>query len=151
MKAQLKCSNCGAEVSKLNLYYNKKQWVWIILSGLIFGAMLIIIDKLLEDKNDFRSDLHLSNIEKNYLNGTIEVFGIIENRGKVNWENIVIEAEFFTDDGKFFDELTKNTCINLLPGSSEHFKISSKEFPQSRWDAIHEMKVKIADAYHSRF
>ena len=151
MKAQFKCSNCGAVVSKLNLYYNKKQWLGIILTGIVIGAMFIAIDKLLEDKNDFRSDLHLSNIEKNYLNGTIEVFGIIENRGKVNWENIVIEAEFFADDGKFFDELTKNTCINLLPGASEHFKISSKEFPQSRWDAIHEMKVKVADAYHSKF
>ena len=151
MKAQFKCSNCGAEVSKLNLYYNKKQWAGIFLGALICAAMLIGIDKLLEDRNDFRSDLHLSNIEKNYLNGTIEVFGNIENRGKVNWENIVIEAEFFADDGKFFDELTTDTCINLLPGASEHFKISSKGFPQSRWDAIHEMKVKVADAYHSKF
>jgi hypothetical protein len=152
MKAQLKCSKCGAEISNLTIsYWEKKQWLWFIPFLIFIVSMPLLFQYLTKDKNDFRSDLRLSNTEKNYDNGTIEVFGVIENGGKVDWESIVIEAEFFADNGIFLDELTERICTNLLPGASEHFKISSKDFPQSRWDAIHEMKVKVADAYHAKF
>ena len=151
MKARFKCSNCGAEISNLNMSWGKKQWLWSIPFIIAMFSIPFVMEFLMEDKNDFRADLYVSNIEKTYLNETIEIFGIIENRGKVDWESIVIEAEFFAKDGKFIDELTDRICTNLSSGASEHFKISSKEFPESRWDSIHDLKVKIADAYHSKF
>ena len=81
----------------------------------------------------------------------MEIFGVIENHGKVNWERIVVEAEFFDNNGNFIDEIKGKVCANISSGASEHFKILSKEFSESRWNSTVEMKVKIADAYHSKF
>ena len=105
----------------------------------------------MKDDNDFRSDLSLTNIEKKYENGTIEIFGVIHNNGTVNWESIVIEAEMYSKDGKFLDELTRRISANILPAASEYFKISNDKYPESRWDAIHDLKVKVSDASHYRF
>jgi hypothetical protein len=152
MKAQLKCSNCGAEISNLNFSWGRKQWLWFIP----FIIFMILIPFLTHyfmkgDKHDFRSDLVIKDTEKRYTNGTIEILGIIENHGKVNWEHIVIEAELYAKDGKFLDELTGRISANLLPGSVEQFKISSKAFPDLRWEAINAMKVKVSNAYHSKY
>jgi hypothetical protein len=151
MKAQFKCSNCGAEISNLNMSWGKKQWLWFIPFFIFIICMPFIMKFIMEDKSDFRADLTLKDIEKNYLNGTIEIFGIVENKGKTNWENIIIEAELFDKNGKFIDEIDNRLYTNLLPGTSEHFKISSKDFPESRWQSIDNLKVKISDAYHPKF
>jgi hypothetical protein len=102
-------------------------------------------------KHNFRSDLIIRDTEKRYTNGTVEILGIIENHGKVNWENIVVKAEMYGKDGKYLDELTRRIPANLLPRAIEHFKIEAKEYPNARWEAITDMKVKVSDAYHSKF
>ena len=104
-----------------------------------------------DNKYDFRTDLTIKETEKRFTNGTIEILGVIENHGKVNWENIVVQADFYGKDKKFLDHLSTHTSANLLPGSSYHFKISSKDFPETRWKAIEDMKVKVSDAYHSKY
>ena len=151
MKAQLKCSSCGAEITNLNMSWGKKQWLWFIPLIVFMIFIPFIMDSWFKDSNDFRSDLSIKDIEKRYINGNLEIFGIIDNHGKVNWENIVVEAELFENNGKFLDEIRGSICTNLSPNSSEHFKISSKEFPESRWNLISESKVKVSDAYHSKF
>jgi hypothetical protein len=152
MKAQLKCSNCGAEISNLNMSWGRKQWLWFIPFIILMILYPFLMDSFLKGgKHDFRSDLVIKDVEKRYTNGTIEILGIIENHGKVNWENIAIEAELYAKDGKFLDELTDRISANLLPSASEHFKISSREFPENRWDSINDIKVKVSDAYHSKY
>ena len=153
MKAQLKCSNCGAEISNLNFSWGRKQWLWFIPFILIAFLFPIIMRYtiLKEDKHNFRADLIIKDTEKRYINGTIEILGIVENNGKVNWENIVVKAELYGKDGKYLDELTRRIPANLLPGATEHFKIEAKDFPNERWEAINDMKVKVSDAYHSKY
>jgi len=152
MKAQLKCSNCGAEISNLNFSWGRKQWLWFIPFIIFMILFPFLMDHIFKGgKHDFRSDLIIKDTEKRYTNGTIEILGIIENHGKVNWENIVVKAELYGKDGKFLDELTGRISVNLLPGAAEHFKISSKEFPEPRWEAINNMKVKVSDSYHSKY
>ncbi len=107
MKAQMKCSNCGAEITNLNMGWGKKQWLWLIPFIILMMAMPLFMEFMLKDNNDFRSDLSLKDIEKQYTNGTIEIVGVIENNGQVDWENIVVEAELFSFDNKFLDELTR--------------------------------------------
>ena len=131
--------------------WGNKRWLWFLPAILVILFMPFWMDFMLKDNNDFRPDLSLINIEKKYVNGRIEIFGVIENSGKVDWENIVIEAEMFSKDGKFLDEVTRRLSVNLLPGASENFKISSKDFPRARWDAINDLKVKVSDAYHSKY
>ena len=152
MKAQLKCSNCGAEISNLNFSWGRKQWLWFIPFIIVIIFLPFFMERTLKgSKHDFRSDLIIKDTEKRFTNGTIEILGIIENHGKVNWENVAVKAELYGKDGKYLDELTRRIPTNLLPGAIEHFKIEAKEFPNSRWEAINNMKVKVMDAYHSRY
>ncbi len=152
MKAQLKCSNCGAEISNLNFSWGRKQWLWFIPLIIIAFVFPFAMDHMLKGgKHDFRTDLIIKDIEKRFANGTIEILGIIENHGKVNWENIVVKAELYGKDGKYLDELTRRISANLLPRATEHFKIEAKEFPNERWEAINDMKVKVSDAFHSKY
>ena len=153
MKAQLKCSNCGAEISNLNFSYGRKQLLWLIPFMIFIFLFPILMEKtiLKKDTANFRTDLVVKDTEKRYTNGTIEILGLLENHGKVSWENIVVKAELYGKDGKFLDVLTGRTSANLLPGAIDHFKIESKEFPTQRWEAINDMKVKVSDAYHSKY
>jgi hypothetical protein len=146
VKAQLKCSNCGAEISNLNFSWGRKQWLWFIPFIIVMFIFPFAVDYMLKGgKHDFRADLIIKDTEKRYTNGTIEILGIIENQGKVNWENIVVKGELYGKDGKYLDELTRRIPANLLPLAIEHFKIETKEFPNARWEAITDMKVKVAD------
>jgi hypothetical protein len=103
------------------------------------------------DKHNFRTDLLIKDTEKRYTNGTIELLGVIENHGKVNWENIVVKAELYGKDAKYLDEVDGRISVDLLPGATEHFKLSSRDFPQQRWEAINDMRIKVSDAYHSKY
>ncbi len=105
----------------------------------------------MKDRNDFRTDLTVKNTEKSYVNGKVEIFGVVENHGEVDWEHIVIEAELFDRNGKFIDEITNRISVHLPPGASENFKISAKDFLKSRWQSIDNLKVKVSDAYHSKY
>ncbi len=153
MRAQLKCSNCGAEISNLNFSWGRKQWLWFIPFMLFAFLFPFFMEKtiLKKDASSFRTDLIIKDTEKRYINGTIEILGIIENHGKVNWENIEVQAELYGKEGKFLDQITGRIASNLLPGGTDHFKLSSKEFPGERWEAIIDMKIKVADAYHSKY
>jgi hypothetical protein len=152
MKAQLKCSNCGAEISNLSFSWGRKQWLWFIPFMVIIILIPIIMNYAIRGgKQDFRVDLVIKDTDRRFNNGTIEILGIIENHGKVNWKNIVVQADLYGKNQKFLDHLSCNACADILPGGSEHFKITSKEFPQARWTAINDMKVKVSDAYHSNY
>jgi hypothetical protein len=152
MKAQLKCSNCGAEISNLNFSWGRKQYLWFIPFIIFILLFPFIMDyKLKGGKDNFRSDLIIRDTQKRYTNGTVEILGIIENHGKVNWDNIVVKAEMYGKDGKYLDELTRRIPENLLPHAIEHFKIEAKEYPNERWEAITDMKVKTSDAFHSKY
>jgi len=152
MKAQVKCSNCGAEISNLNFSWGRKQWLWFIPFIVIIILMPIIMTHMMGGgKYDFRTDLTIKDTERRFVNGTIEILGVIENHGKVNWQNIVVQADLYGKDNKFLDHLSTHTSANLLAGSTDHFKISSREFPEARWKAVEDMKVKVSDAYHSRY
>jgi hypothetical protein len=113
---------------------------------------MIMDQTILEkDKSNFRTDLTVKDTEKRYYNGVLDILGTIENHGRVEWRGIEVKAEFYGEDGKFLDVLTGRISANLLPGASDHFKITAKDFPQNRWEAIGAMKVKVSEAYHQRF
>jgi len=136
----------------LNFSWGRKQYLWFIPFIIFIVLLPFIMDyKLKGGKHDFRSDLIIRDTEKRYTNGTVEILGIIENHGKVNWENIVVKAEMNGKDGKYLDELTRRIPANILPRAIEHFKIEAKEYPKARWDAITDMKVKVSDAFHSKY
>jgi len=154
LKTQLKCSNCGAEITNLKFSsWLRKEWLWFIPFVIIifFLPDVIILYKIYGGKHDFTTELTAKETERRFLNGTIEIFGVIENHGKVNWEDIVVQADLFGKNKQFLDQLSTRTCANLLPGTSEYFKISSNDFLESRWKEIEDIEIKVSTAYHSKF
>ena len=132
--------------------WGQKQWLWFLPFIIFMIIFPFGMDYFLKGgKHDFRSDLVLKDTERRYVSGNIEILGVIENHGDVAWENIVIKADLFDKGGKFLDEVSWRLNLNLRKGGSEHFKIYSEKFPSSRWESINEMKVTVANAYHSRF
>lgn len=151
MKAQLKCSSCGAEISTLT--FSSGKWAWLsMIPFLAFVFMMpVIMQYWMADRSNFRTDLAVQEIEKRFADGQLEILGLVKNNGSVNWERVVVEAEMFDADGKFVNEFTERIESQISPRGSEHFKLFVKDFPSSKWEAIKEVKVKIADAYHPRF
>ena len=67
MKATIKCSNCGAEITNLNFSWPKKQWLFILPIVLIgFLPMW----QLYKPKGDFRKDLQINILENTLVQDT---------------------------------------------------------------------------------
>ena len=148
MKASVKCSNCGAEISNLNFSWGKKQWLWMIP---FLAFCLLPMWRLYRPKGDYRQDLHVAVLEKRIVDSRLEILGTIQNAGKTKWENIELDAEFYGADGKFVDEASARVSSSVEPGAIEHFKMEIKNpSEQIRSDSAR-MELKIADAYSSPF
>ncbi len=151
MKAQLKCSSCGAEISNLNFSWGK--WQWLSMIPLLVFILFIprIMRYGMEDRNDYRADLSIREVQKRFSDGELEILGLVQNSGQVPWKSIVIEAELFDADGNFMNELTCTVQAEVAPQGSEYFKLLAKNIPTTQWEATKDVKLKVADAWHSRF
>jgi hypothetical protein len=65
-------------------------------------------------KHDFRTDLVIKDTERRFAQSTIEILGVIENHGKVNWENIVVQADLYGKDKKFLGRDKKGTFVQSV-------------------------------------
>ena len=116
----------------------RKQWLSFIPFMVFVFLFPILMDKtiLKKDTSNFRTDLVIKDTERRYTNGTIEILGLLENHGKVNWENIVVEAELYGKEGKFLDVLDwTHVSKSVTRRNTIDFKIESKELPELRWEA----------------
>jgi len=150
MKAAVKCSNCGAEITNLNFSWGKKQWIWFLPIIPIMLIGFLPLWNLNKPKGDFREDLKITILEKRQAEN-YEILGTVENNGKTEWENINIDCDFFDSKGAFIDKASGRVGAVVMPGGKEYFKITAKD-PSARLTASGvELKAKIADAYTSRF
>ncbi len=150
MKATVKCSNCGAEITNLNFSWGKKEWIWLlpIIPIIIIGFLPLW--NLTKPKADFREDLKITILEKRQAQN-YEILGFIENTGKTKWENINIDCDFFDSKGVFIDKASDHVRAVVMPGGKEFFKITVIN-PSSRLTSPGvDLKVKIADANTSPF
>ena len=98
MKAQLKCSNCGAEITNVNLSWGRRQWLYLV-PFLLFMTVLypIIMNRVMKGKShDFRADLVATYQEKRYNDDRLEIIGTVGNRGTVDWNSLTVEAKLFS-------------------------------------------------------
>jgi hypothetical protein len=151
MKATVKCSNCGAEITNLNFSWGKKQWLWFlpILPIMLIGFLPMW--NLYQDKGNFRDDLHITVLEKRPNEKTYEILGYVENKGKVSWENINLDFDFFSPTGTFIDKASGRVNAVVMPGGKEYFKVVTPDKASSLSAEGVEMKSKVADAYTKPF
>lgn len=148
MRATVKCSNCGAEITNLNFSWGRKQWLWLIPILLI---SFLPMWKLYAPKGDFRQDLQIHVLEKRQAGQDLEILGDVTNRGKTRWENINIDCLFFDSKGSFIDKASGRVNAIVMPDGREYFKITAKDAGAALASPDVRMEAKIADAYSSPF
>jgi len=58
------------------------------------------------------------------LNGmTLELRGVVENKSENAWKAVMVEAEFFDQDGNFVDEAKASLTTSIKEHSREHIKV----------------------------
>lgn len=151
MKTTVQCSNCGAEITNLNFSWGKKQWAWLVLIMPVMMLGFLPLWSLYKDKGDFRDDLHITVLERRPGERSHEILGFIENHGKIRWENIILDFDFFSAAGTFMDKASGRVNAVAQPGGKEYFKIVTRDAASSLSAEGVEMRAKVADAYNKPF
>jgi len=148
MKASMKCSNCGAEMSNLSMNWGRKQ-MWFIIPVMLLGFLPLI--KMSFFKGDVTKDLQISDIQTRASGSSLEVVGLITNTSSRDWSGITVEAEFFDASGKFIDEASDYLRSEIAGNAKEHFKIVIVSPPKEALDGDIKPNVKIYGGHTSPF
>ena len=148
MIAKMKCSNCGAEMSNLNMSWGKKQ-LWFIIPIMLLGFLPMM--KLFWFKGDATKDLVISEIQKRTNDSSLEIVGLLTNNGGNKFSSVTIEAEFFDAAGNFLDEQSDYLRSDIGGGAKEHFKITMKAPPAQANAPDTKMVVKVTGGHSMPF
>lgn len=140
MIAKMKCSNCGAEMSNLQLSWGKKQ-LWFIIPIMLLGFLPMM--QMFWFKGDATKDLVISDVRRRTNSDSLEIIGLLTNSGKKTFSSVTIEAEFFDKAGNFLDEGSEYLRSDVAGGAKEHFKITIKKPPAEANSLETKMVVKI--------
>jgi hypothetical protein len=126
MEAKIKCSNCGAEITNLNLSWGKRQWLWSLLCFvplllfLVFGRYLLFGRHQVEYTRDLQATVQESRMNDE----EIKILGKITNSGSIVWDNVTIEVELYDEDLRFLGEASTYLSGSIHPGAEENVSIS---------------------------
>ncbi len=148
MIAKMKCSNCGAEMSNLNMSWGKKQ-LWLVIPIMLIGFLPMI--KLFWFKGDAAKDLVISEVQKRTSGSSLEIVGLLTNSGSHKFSSITIEAEFFDAAGNFLDEESEYLRSDIAGGAKEHFKITVKTPTAQTSSPETKMVVKVTGGHSMPF
>ena len=98
MKAKIKCSGCGAEMSNFNMNWGKKQ-LWFIVPIMLIGFFPLLRITFL--KGDITKDLSINNVQTRVNGSSLEIVGVITNNSNREWSGVTVEAEFYDASGTF--------------------------------------------------
>ena len=137
MEAKIKCSNCGAELTNLNLSWGKKQWLWMLLG---FVPILLIIPIMKyslfgRHKGEYVNDLQTTIQESRLGEDAIIVLGKVTNSGNVEWDSVTLEVELYDKENRFLGEASEYLSGSLQPGAQENVSISVAK-PRPDMDAV---------------
>ena len=144
----MKCSNCGAEMSNLNMTWGRKQ-MWFIIPVMLLGFLPLI--KMSFFKGDVTKDLKISDIQTRMSGTSLEIVGLITNSSGRQWSSITVEAEFFDSSGNFLDEASEYMRSDIAGNSKEHFKIVILSPPEAALSGAIKPVVKISGGQTSPF
>lgn len=148
MIAKMKCSNCGAEISNMNMSWGRKYWLFMIPVMLLGFYPLL---KMTLFKGDVTKELIVSDVKKRQNGEQTDVTGLITNNGRNKWSSVTIEAEFFDASGTFITETSDYLRTDIQPGAKEHFKISYRTSSPELSAPDTKMVVKVAGGHSFGF
>jgi hypothetical protein len=148
MNAKIKCSNCGAEISNLNLSWGKKQ-VWITIPIMALGFLPLI--KMTFFKGNPVKDLQISEVVTRKADEGLEIVGLITNQSGREWSGVTVEAEFFDASGAFLDEESERVSSDIMGHAKEHFKVVIRHpSPKITGEGVKSV-IKVAGGHTSAF
>ena len=148
MLAKMKCSNCGAEISNLNMSWGWKNYLMAAPIMLFVSLHLL---RMTFFKGDVTKELTISDVQRRSADRTLEIVGLITNQGSRTWSGVTIEAEFFDASGAFVDEATEYLRADVSPNAQEHFKVTIVNPPAALSDPDSKIVVKVAGGHTSPF
>lgn len=148
MIAKMKCSNCGAEMSNLNLSWGRKQ-LWFIVPVMALAFLPLL--RIYWLKGVATKDLVVSEVKTRAVGSSLEVTGVITNEGRGTFSGVTIEAEFFDAAGNFVDEESASLRTDIPKGAKEYFKVSLGSVPPEASEPDTKMVVKVSGGFSSVF
>lgn len=79
---------------------------------------------------------------------SLEVLGVLENRGSDAWQAVQLEVELFDKAGVFVDECSSYMTSTIYPGDSKNFKVSCGRCESHPLPAFDTYNISIADAHY---
>jgi hypothetical protein len=148
MLAQMKCSNCGAEMSNFNMSWGWKNYL-VMLPIMLLGFLPLL--QMTFFKGDVTKELTISDVQRRSADRSVEIVGLITNKGNRTWSGVTIEAEFFDASGAFIDEATDYRRADISANAQEHFKVTIANPPPALSDPDTKMVVKVAGGHSLPF
>jgi hypothetical protein len=148
MLAKMKCSNCGAEMSNLNMSWGWKNYLMMI-PIMLLGFLPLL--KMTFFKGDVTKELSISDVQRRTADRSLEIVGLITNSGSRTWSGVTIEAEFFDASGAFVDEATEYLRSDIAAKAQEHFKVTVLAPSAALTAPDTKMVVKVAGGHTSPF
>ena len=124
MKPKITCPHCDKEISvSANQITVRQNWKYVILLVVLPLLFFIPTNEVVYFKPVITEDLSLVDVSTS-LNGlTLELRGVVENKSENAWNAVMVEAEFFDQDGTFVDEAKASLTTSIKEHSREHFKV----------------------------
>ncbi len=134
--------------------------------GVTLGITVTIIpiEKFLEEKEierdikDYRhyydGDAKLNVIEYSEVpvpnKCSVDILGTVKNEGEYAWKSLVIEAEFFTKEGRFNDQCKVFEMGLLTPGDVNNFAMECGSCERRPLNEYERVSVKVTNASYIR-
>ena len=124
MKPKITCPHCDKDISvPANQITVRQSWKYAILFVVLPLLFFIPTYKVVYFKPVITEDLSLVDLSTSFNGRSFELRGVVENKSENVWKSVMLEAEFFDQDGTFVDEAKASLSTNIKEHSREHFKV----------------------------
>lgn len=149
MVAKLKCSACGVQVDQIKMPASRDKRNAAIILTLPFIAVVcwLVWDSF--SAPNFHQDLQLKTTQTQVNDGILTLDGLIDNTSGKSWENLTIEAEFYSETGQFLGEISKKAEVISRPDSKSDFSLIMKPIPPTFIPGKGQIKTKVTNATES--
>ena len=125
MKPKITCPYCEKDIPvPANQITVRQSWKYafffVVLPPLLF---FILTYKVVYFKPVLTEDLSVVDLSTAMNGMRFELRGVVENKSDNAWKSVMVEAEFFDQDGNFVDEAKSSLSSQIKERSREHFKV----------------------------
>ena len=124
MKPKITCPHCDKDFSvPANQVTVRQNWKYAVLLVVLPLLFFIPTYKVVYFKPVVTEDLSVVDLSTSLNGMSFELRGVVENKSDNAWKSVMVEAEFFDQDGNFMDEAKTSLSSNIKEHSREHFKV----------------------------